>query len=294
VFQEFETVDGLWESFLDTCLNGHRYVLNLEPPKQGAQRTLASDFDDPNPKDQKNSDSVGKPSALSPAGKVLVPPKRDREATATYEANEEDKKQKHDGKPEVKEDNKAEPMDFDYSAALLTFVDPSSLAPAWAPPSTALPPALCLRPTMRTIYSETYDRMVALHEKALASKLPHGVIFRMDHEAKYLPAHVSVRAILETNPVAIFFMTPREERSGEGMPLPTFFWNINWVRPHYESEEKAKGAYNKIMKEGRDLKASWRNVPEEKRPKVVVQDPTNGSLYNKAKSAVLGWNRTPL
>ena len=94
VFKEFESVDGMWESFLDSCLNGHHYVLNLESPKQGAQRALASAFNDPNPTDPKKSDSARKPSALSPPGVAFGPPKREREATATYEANEEDKKTK--------------------------------------------------------------------------------------------------------------------------------------------------------------------------------------------------------
>jgi len=292
VFKQFESVDGMWESFLDSCLNGHYYVLNLESPKQGAQRALGNVFNDPNPMDPNKSDSARKPSALSPPAVAFGPPKREREATATYEENEEDKKQKSDGQPQAKKENEVEPMDIDYSADLLTFVDPRSLAPAWTPPSTTLPPALCPRPAMKAKYAGPYASMVALHDKALASNLPHGVMFRLDHEAKYLPPHVSMRAILETNPVAIFFMTPREERSGEGISLPTFFWNINWVRPHYESEEKARGAYNKIMKDGRDLKASWRNVPEDKRPKVVVQDPTNGTLIPHPENGTTPWRAT--
>jgi len=150
-------------------------------------------------------------------------------------------------------------------------------APAGTPIEHFIPNSILPHPDVRNKFSECYRVLAEKHMAHLSGTPRHMIVWSFAFQAKYTPAHVLFKYILEMKPLTIYVGTPPEARSNSR--LPTHLHNICFAKTSHESKERCQFVWNYVTGKGEALKNKYAGVPDHQHPTFTVTNPmTNAQI----------------
>jgi len=111
-------------------------------------------------------------------------------------------------------------------------------APAGTPIEHLIPNSILPHPDVRNKFSKCYRVLAEKHIAHLNGTPRHMIVWSFAFQAKYAPAHVLFKYILEMKPLTIYVGTPPEARLNSR--LPTHLHNICFAKTSHESKERCQ------------------------------------------------------
>ena len=160
------------------------------------------------------------------------------------------------------------------------------IAPAGTSIEHFIPNSILPHPDVRNKFSECYRMLAEKHMAHLNGTPRHMIVWSFAFQAKYAPAHVLFKYILEMKPLTIYVGTPPEARSNSR--LPTHLHNICFAKTSHESKERCQFVWDYVTGKGEALRNKYAGVPDHQHPTFTVTNPmTNAQITSP--QGVIPW-----
>ena len=151
------------------------------------------------------------------------------------------------------------------------------IAPASTPIEHLIPNSILSHPDVRNKFSDCYRVLAEKHMAHLNGTPRHMIVWSFSFQAKYAPAHVLFKYILEMKPLTVYVGTPPEARSNSR--LPTHLHNICFAKTSHESKERCQFVWDYVTGKGEALKNKYAGVLDHQQPTFTVTNPmTNAPI----------------
>jgi len=160
------------------------------------------------------------------------------------------------------------------------------IAPADTPIEHFIPNSILPHPDVRNKFLECYRVLAEKHMAHLNGTPRHMIVWSFAFQAKYAPAHVLFKYILDMNPLTIYLGTPPEARSNSR--LPTHLHNICFAETSHESKERCRLVWDYVTGKGEALKNKYAGVPDHQHPTFTVTNPMTNP-QNTSPQGVIPW-----
>jgi len=155
------------------------------------------------------------------------------------------------------------------------------IAPAGTPMQHFILNSIFPHPDVRNKFCECYRVLEEKHMVHLNGTPRHIIVWSFAFQAKYAPAHVLFKYILEMN-----VGTPPEARSNNR--LPTHLHNICFTKTNHESKEHCRLVWDYVAGKGEALKNKYAGVPDHQHPTFTFTNPmTNAQITSP--QGVIPW-----
>jgi len=179
----------------------------------------------------------------------------------------------HLGPPDSQSDDLLDALDLD-------------IAPAGTPIEHLIPNSILPHLDVRNKFSDCYRVLAEKHMVHLNGTPRHIIVWSFSFQAKYAPAHVLFKYILEMKPLTLYVGTPPEARSNSR--LPTHLHNICFAKTSHESKERCQFVRDYVTGKGEALKNKYAGVPDYQQPTFTVTNPmTNAPI--PSPQGVIPW-----